>query len=295
MNRRNTPSTRKKNQIDSRQPASSRQGSGSIRSTQSAAIKGVALTIGYRDHAVCERLHFTVPKGAVSVLAPRDALCKAALLDLLTGRIRPESGRCLIEGREIHDLPLAIKQRIGVLETSERVYEVMTIGQTAVFFSGCYPQWCNQTYFRLTDSIGLSRRVKISNLPGHQRALVALAVLLARNPDLLILDDWITTFGDSTRTIVYDAIRRFAAQAGRTALLVGHHVGLTPDLVDHLILVGHSASLNIPTAGLTDATDLLAAAPSGDAADSRIGTGDKEGQNGDRIRPEQDNGHGRRQ
>ena len=90
MNRRNTPSTRKKNQIDTRQPASSRQGSGSIRSTQSAAIKGVALTIGYRDHAVCERLHFTVPKGAVSVLAPRDALCKAALLDLLTGGVQQQ-------------------------------------------------------------------------------------------------------------------------------------------------------------------------------------------------------------
>ncbi len=293
MNRRNTPSTRKKNQIDTRQ-ASSRQGSGSIRSTQSAAIKGVALTIGYRDHAVCERLHFTVPKGAVSVLAPRDALCKAALLDLLTGRIRPESGRCLIEGREIHDLPLAIKQRIGVLETSERVYEVMTIGQTAVFFSGCYPKWCNQTYFRLTDSIGLSRRVKISNLPGHQRALVALAVLLARNPDLLILDDWITTFGDSTRSIVYDAIRRFISRPGRTALLVGHHVGLTPDLVDHLILVGHSASLNIPTAGLAAAPDLLAATPASDTTFSGTMTGGEEGQNGNRIRPEQDDGHGRR-
>lgn len=228
-----------------------------------ASVTGAELTIVCQNKTVCEHLHFAVPKGAVSVLAPRDALCKAALLDLLAGRQRPAAGTCLIDGHEAHNLPLAAKQRIGILENGERIYEVMTIGQTALFFNGCYPEWHNETYYRLTDGFGVSRRVKISNLHNHQRALVALAVLLARNPDLLILDDWITTFGDSTRAVVYDAIRRHGAQPGKTTLLVGHHAGLTPDLIDHLILVGHSTSLTIPTAALLAAPGPVPAASTG--------------------------------
>ncbi|WP_310601396.1 ATP-binding cassette domain-containing protein [Desulfobulbus sp.] len=218
-----------------------------------ASIRGIGLTVACGNTTICEHLHFAVPRGAVSVLAPRDALGKAALLNLLAGRNRPLAGLCLVEGHEAHNLPLAAKQKIGILENVDRIHEVMTIGQTALFFSGCHAEWRGEIYDRLTDGFGVSRRVKISNLPNHQRALMALAILLARNPDLLVLDDWITTFGGPTRAIVYDAIRRHGAQTGKTTLLVGHHAGLTPDLIDYLILMGHSTSLTIPTAGLLGA------------------------------------------
>jgi ABC-2 type transport system ATP-binding protein len=214
------------------------------------SIEGLSLTLALQGRTLCEHLCFGIPNGAVTVLAPRDTFCKTALLNLLAGKQRPAAGRCIIQGREAHDLPLAVKQRVGILENTDRPYEVMTIGQTAHFFNGCYPEWRNDIYDRLTDGFGVSRRVKISNLPNHQRALVALSVLLARNPDILILDDYITTFGDETRAIVHDAIRRYSALSGKTTLLVGHHVGLTPDLIDNLVLVGHSTSLALPTAAL---------------------------------------------
>lgn len=213
-------------------------------------IRGQSLTLMFQERTLCEHLDFDVRAGFVTVLAPRDTLCKMALLNLLAGRLRPLAGRCLIEDTEAHSLPLAVKQRVGMLENVERPYEVMTIGQTALFFSGCYPEWHNEIYYRLTDSFGVSRRVKISNLSNVQRALVALAVLLARNPDVLILDDWITTIGEQTRDIVHEAIHRYSEQPGKTTLLVGHHVGLTPHLIDQLILLGHSTSLVLPTVDL---------------------------------------------
>jgi hypothetical protein len=53
-----------------------------------------------------------------------------------------------------------------------------------------------------------------------------------------------------TRTIVSDAIRRYSPPSGKTTLLVGHYVGLTPDPIDNLVLVGRSTSLAPPTAAL---------------------------------------------
>ncbi len=219
-------------------------------STTTSGIKAVALTLVCRGRTICENLHFGIPRGGVSVLVPRDAADKALWLNLTAGKHLPFAGKFLIDGHKAHLLQPTTRQRIGILENAERTYEVMTIGQAALFFSGCFAEWRPEVYDRLTDGFGVSRRVKISNLSNSQRALVALAMLLAKNPDFLILDDWITAFGDKTRTVVYDAIRRHSAQPGKTTLLVGHHVGLTPQRVDHLILVGHSTSLTLPTADL---------------------------------------------
>jgi len=201
---------------------------------------------------VCEQLSFLVPHGGTSVLAPHDTLCKAALFALLSGKLAPTAGHCLINGHEAHDLPLTVRRQIGVLENIERTYEVMTIGQTAIFFSGCFPEWQGDRYYSMMDNLGFPKRMKICNLATHQRALVALAVLLAKDPDLLIMDDWVAGFSPEAREIVYSAIHRYRAASAKTTILVGHHVGLTPHLIDHLILVGHSTSLTLPAADLFD-------------------------------------------
>lgn len=215
-------------------------------------IAAEQLTLVFQGKTVCEQLSFLVPHGGTSVLAPHDALCKAALFALLAGRLTPIAGSCLMYGHKAHDLPLTIRRQIAVLENIERTYEVMTIGQTAIFFSGCYPEWRGDRYTDMMESLGFARRMKICNLANHQRVLVALAVLIAQDPELLILDDWVAGFDPQSREAVYDAIHRYRSGSSKTTILLGNHVGLTPDLVDHLILVGHSTSLTLP------ATDLFA-------------------------------------
>lgn len=217
-----------------------------------AAITAQGLSLVFQGRQICENLSFTLPRGSISVLVPQNALAKSALFELLAGRIRPEAGQCRIGPNEIHDLPLEIRRRIAVLENTERPYEVMTVGQTAMFFSGCFPAWSNERYYELIEEFGLTKRMKISNLAIHQRTLVALAVLLARNPDLLILDDWLAGFSPATRDIINRALHRFRGQSGGTTILVGQHLGLSPDLVDNLVLVGYSTCLTLPTAQLRD-------------------------------------------
>lgn len=221
------------------------------------SIAAERLSLMFQGRCLCENLSFAIPQGGISVLAPKDALYRSALFELLAGRLHPAAGQCLIGKYEIHHLPLEIRRQIAVLENTEHPYEVMTIGQTAVFFSGCYPRWNNEWYFGLIEEFGLSKRMKISNLANHQRTLIALTVLLARNPELLILDDWITGFDPATREIIHRSIQRFRYKSGKTTILIGHHLGLTPHLIDNLILLGHSTSLTLPTAELFDANPAL--------------------------------------
>lgn len=218
--------------------------------TPSACIRAIDLTLIFQDQTLCQHLDFTVPQRGLTVLAPQDTLCKAAVFELLAGRCTPAAGQCLIDGHNIDELPMDLRQQIGIVENSERVYEVMTIGQTAIFFSGCYPQWNDDHFYALMAELRLTRRMKISNLSHQQRALIALAVLLARNPRLLVIDDWITGFDPASRTYIYRALQRYRRKTDSTTLLLGHPIGLAPHLIDHLVLVGHSTALTLPSADI---------------------------------------------
>lgn len=232
------------------------------RPTPTPCIRVTDLSLVFQGQTLCRHLDFTVPQGGINVLAPKDNLCKAALFELLAGRCSPAAGQCLICGHAIDEMPVDIRQQIGLLENSDRIYEVMTVGQTAIFFNGCFPHWSNDRYHALIDDLHLTRRMKISNLSHQQRVLVALAVLLARNPQLLVIDDWITGLDPATRGFIYQALHRFRSCSGATTLLLGHHAGLGPHLIDHLILVGHSTALTLPSAELFgNDPNLLHAAP----------------------------------
>ncbi len=210
-------------------------------------IRATALTLVFQGQTLCQQLDFTIPQGGITVLAPKDNLCKPALFELLAGRCNPAAGQCQIFGHVIDDMPLDVRQQIALLENGDRSYEVMTIGQTAIFFSGCFPEWRDDHFRALIQEIGLTRRMKISNLSHQQRVLIALALLLARNPQLLVLDDWVSGLDPASRGFIYQALYRYRGTAD-TTLLLGHHAGLSPERIDHLVLLGHSTALTLPSA-----------------------------------------------
>lgn len=215
------------------------------RPVTSPYICATDLTLVFQRQILCQHLDFTVPQGGITVLAPQDNLCKAALFELLAGRCSPAAGKCLIDGHAIDDMPMDVRQQIALLENGERLYEVMTIGQTAIFFSGCFPGWRDDHFRALIEELDLTRRMKISNLSHQQRALIALALLLARNPQLLVIDDWVSGLGPDARTFMYQALYRYRAGSATTTLLLGHHTGLSPECINHLVLVGHRTALTV--------------------------------------------------
>lgn len=97
-----------------------------------ASIEGLGLTIEFEGHLLCHgsRLHRSKWDG---------------------GGLSPRQGP--MERLQIHNPTFTVKQRIGMLENEERSSEVMTIGQSALFFSGCYvPSW-----FVLSETKALSK------------------------------------------------------------------------------------------------------------------------------------------
>lgn len=239
------------------------------RPVTSPCIRATDLTLVFQGKTLYQHLDFSIPQGGFTVLAPKDNLCKAALFELLAGRCSPAAGQCQIFGHAIDDMPVDKRQQIALLENGDRSYEVMTIGQTAIFFSGCFPGWRDDYFRALIEEIGLTRRMKIRNLSHQQRVLIALALLLARNPQLLVLDDWVSGLGPDARTFIYQALHRYRYGSG-TTLLLGHHTGLSPECIDHLVLIGYRTALTLPSAALLGADSPGVCCPAPPAATASV-------------------------
>lgn len=209
-----------------------------------------SLSLGSHHQFIFSELRTTISQGALCAFITRSRLRKNALLDLLAGRRIPDQGLCLLNGVKASDLPIEKKNRIGLLLREDRLYETMTVGQVAVFFSGCFSGWKNELYFRLISAIGATKKAKVSNLGFERRTVLALAVLLAGNPDMLILDEYFTELGGEMRDLFFREIKQFHARPGKTVIIVGHQPGLLPHLVDTLIFVGRSMLVHIATAEL---------------------------------------------
>ncbi|MBM9538710.1 ATP-binding cassette domain-containing protein [Desulfobulbus alkaliphilus] len=188
--------------------------------------------------AIYRDLNFTVPGGTICGLRETRRRQRTPLLvDILTGALSPSSGNCLIFGQDCRTLSADLKNRIARLQRGYKTYEVMTIRQTEVFFRGCYHNWQPAVFYDLVDRLRVSRKCKVSNLNESQRLLVALAVLLARDPDLLILDD--CTPASCCRCLFLETLRRFAVRDDKTILIAGHACPVLEPLLDTLIVLDH--------------------------------------------------------
>lgn len=197
----------------------------------------------YRD------LTFTVAGGTVCGLRETMYNQRTPLVDILMGALTPSKGNCLIFGRDCRNLPADLKQRIGLLQRGYRTYEVMTIRQTELFFRGCYSDWQPAVFYDLVDRLAVSRKFKVGNLSESQRLLVALAVLLARDPDLLILDD--CTPASCCRCLFLEALHQFATRDDKTILVAGHTCPCLEPLLDTMIVLDRDpAESAITTTGL---------------------------------------------
>ncbi len=191
----------------------------------------------YNGRTIYEDLNFSVPEGSICGLLGKNGQGKTTLVNILMGFLKPAGGRCLILGQDSHNLPSVTRNRIGLLHEGHLAYEFMNIAQTEQFFRGCYPKWEPEIFFDLVDKMGLAQSHKVGNMSCGQRSQVVLGVIMAQNPDLLILDDYSMGLDAGYRRLFLDVLHDFAALGGKTVFVTSHIVQDLEQLVDTMIFL----------------------------------------------------------
>ena len=189
----------------------------------------------------------TFTPGKITALIGANGCGKSTLLNLIAGVMRPDSGNILLNGRDIKTLKrTAVAQSIAVVHQSNTAPGDMTVeklvsaGRTpyrAMFKpSGKEDALAVQRALIDTDTDKFANRA-VSSLSGGQMQRVWLAMALAQDTDILLLDE-ITTYLDIHYQLeILSLIAKLNRKKGMTVLMVLHDINLAFEFCDEVVIM----------------------------------------------------------
>lgn len=201
------------------------------------------LTHYYGKKLVYENLNFAVQKGSILGLLGKNGTGKTTTINILNGFLQPRSGECLIYGENTQHLSPENKSRIGYLIEGHIQYSFMNIQQIEKFYARFYPKWNKEPYWELMSKLKVAPRQKISSMSCGQRSQVALGLILAQDPDLLILDDFSMGLDPGYRRLFIDYLREYAKAKNKTIFTTSHIIQDMERLIDEVLIMDYNRVL----------------------------------------------------
>jgi ABC-2 type transport system ATP-binding protein len=217
-------------------------------SLMSDAIFTQRLTKYYGGRPVVHSLDLRVPQGSVYGFLGRNGAGKSTTIKMLTGMVHPDSGKAFVLGEDVAQLAPATRARIAYLAEGHPLYRWMTVGEMARFARAFYPTWNDALLEQILDHFGLPRRGKIRRLSNGQRAQLSLALAVAPDPELLLLDDPTLGLDTVVRREFLESLIQLIQLQGRTILFSSHLLGDVERVADRIgILVNGALRVDCPT------------------------------------------------
>jgi ABC-2 type transport system ATP-binding protein len=206
------------------------------------------LTKYYGRRRVVDSLELRVGQGVVYGLLGRNGAGKSTLIKMLMGMVRPDYGRAELFGEDAAELGGATRARIAYLAEGHPLYAWMTIGEAARFTAAFYDRWNGRLLTQILDHFELSPRARIRRLSHGQRAQVSLALAVAADPELLILDDPTLGLDTVVRRDFLESLIQIIQRRGRTILFSSHILGDVERVADRIgVLVDGVLRVDCPT------------------------------------------------
>jgi len=232
--------------------------------TTSHTLAAEDLTLGYGDRVVVESLDLVVPPGRITVIVGANACGKSTLLRSLSRLLVPRRGRVVLDGREVHRMPAKeLARTLGLLPQSPIAPEGITVLDLVCRgrhpHQGVFSRWNAKDDEAVAAALEATRTTDLADRPvdelsGGQRQRVWIAMALAQQTDLLLLDEP-TTFLDASHQIeVLDLLTDLNRTRGTTIVMVLHDLNLAARYADHLIAVagGRLHAAGAPAEVLTE-------------------------------------------
>ncbi|MFI9326885.1 ABC transporter ATP-binding protein [Kitasatospora sp. NPDC052868] len=221
------------------------------------------LDLRYGNRVIVDGLDLELPGGAVTAIVGPNACGKSTLLRGLVRLLGPAAGTVTLDGSDIHRMPArALAKRMGLLPQQPVTPEAITV--ESLVRLGRFPHqrmlspWSKADQAAVEDALARTgtaelRDQQVDRLSGGQRQRAWIALALAQDTELLLLDEP-TTFLDLRHQLdVLDLVADLHAEAGRTVVMVLHDLGQAARYADHLVVLqgGRPAAAGPPAEVLT--------------------------------------------
>jgi len=220
-------------------------------SLSSSRLAARDVTLAYDTKTVAEQLSVTIPDGEFTVIIGPNACGKSTLLKALSRVIKPVAGQVILDGQAIHQLPAKeVARQLGLLPQNSHTPAGITVAD--LVGRGRYPHQSLFGGWRLEDSQAVAEAMAathidhladrpVEQLSGGQRQRVWIAMVLAQQTPLLLLDEP-TTWLDITHQIeLMELLRELNQRHGRTLVVVLHELNQACRYASHLIAMREGA------------------------------------------------------
>jgi len=230
-----------------------------------ARLSARNITLGYAGAPIVQGLSLELPAGKVSYIVGANACGKSTLLRGLARLLSARSGAVLLNGADIHRMPTrALARELGILPQAPTAPEGITVselvGRGRSPHQGWFRQWTGAdddavaAALSVTGTLGLAGRT-VDELSGGQRQRVWIAMALAQETEVLLLDEPTTYLDLAHQVEVLDVVSELNARRGTTVAIVLHDLNLAARYADHLVAMkaGRVVAEGKPEAVLTAA------------------------------------------
>jgi iron complex transport system ATP-binding protein len=208
-------------------------------------LKTHDLTLAYDKATIIETLGLTIPAGKITALVGPNGCGKSTLLRGLARLLKPRGGSVLLDGQDIHRLPTRdLAKQLGILPQGPVAPEGLTVRELVA--QGRYPhqswfqQWATDDEAAVTKALKITGMTALADRPvdalsGGQRQRAWIAMTLAQETSIILLDEP-TTFLDLAHQIeVLHLLERLNQDEGRTIVMVVHDLNHATRHAQHIV------------------------------------------------------------
>ncbi|MEZ0577118.1 ABC transporter ATP-binding protein [Nocardioides sp. MH1] len=210
-----------------------------------ARLVAADVTIGYGERVVVEGLDLAVPDGRVTVIVGANACGKSTLLRGMARLLRPHSGAVLLDGEAVHHRSTReLAKVLGLLPqqpvTPDGITVVDLVGRGRHPHQGLLGRWTSDDERAVTEALVATGTLDLADRPvdelsGGQRQRVWVAMALAQETDVLLLDEPTTYLDLAHQVDMLDLLTDLNRSRGTTIVMVLHELNLAARYADHLV------------------------------------------------------------
>ncbi len=208
-------------------------------------VEGLCRSFG--SLAAVDDVSFEVQDGEIFGLLGPNGAGKTTTLSMICGVLQPDSGRVLVDDRDIWLEPATVKRSLGVVPQEIAVYEDLTARDNLSFWGALYGLRGGELADRMDEAltkVGLADRARdrVSTYSGGMKRRLNLCMGLLHRPKFLLLDEPTVGIDPQARLNILEVIGEVAA-AGTTVLYTTHYMDEAEKLCDRIGIIDHGRIL----------------------------------------------------
>ncbi len=205
------------------------------------------LAVAYEDNLVVSGLNMQIPQGKITTIIGPNGCGKSTVLKAVGRILRPNNGMVYLNGNDIRRLTTKeIAQKMAILPQSPQAPAGLTVGELVAY--GRFPYQRGLEKLKLEDKKIIAWALEVTkltdleitavdNLSGGQRQRVWIAMALAQQTDLILLDEPTTYLDLSYQLEVLELLYRLNREQGCTIVMVLHDLNLAARFADYMVAI----------------------------------------------------------